>query len=69
MSEFANPAGSADGPQAQAYIASILAALGDHDPLEVFRSTPKATCRRSSLKFRQIESRCLKLPVNGRSLR
>lgn len=42
MSEFANPASSADGPQAQAYIASILGALGDNDPLEVFRSTPKA---------------------------
>ena len=41
MSVFANPAGTAGGPQADAYIASILGALGDRDPLEVLRSTPK----------------------------
>src|SRR5690349_5477234 len=41
MSEFANPSGTANGPQAQAYIASVLRALGDRDPMEVFRSTPK----------------------------
>ena len=41
MSELANPSGTANGPQAQAYIASVLRALGDRDPMEVFRSTPK----------------------------
>ena len=40
MSVFANPAGSAAGSQADAYIAGILAALGDRDPLDVLRSTP-----------------------------
>jgi hypothetical protein len=40
MSVFANPAGSAAGAQATAYIAGILEALGDQNPLEVLRSTP-----------------------------
>jgi hypothetical protein len=40
MSVFANPAGTAVGPQAGSYAAAILDALGDRDPLEVLREMP-----------------------------
>ena len=40
MSVFSNQARSALGPQADAYVASVLEALGQRDPLEVMRETP-----------------------------
>jgi len=45
MSVFANPASTAGGAQANAYIAAILDALGDQNPLEVLRSTPDRLAR------------------------
>lgn len=42
MSEFANPASTAAGPQADSYAASVIRALGDRDPLEVLRQMPGA---------------------------
>jgi len=38
MSEFANPATTAAGPQADSYAAAVIKALGDRDPLEVMRT-------------------------------
>jgi len=40
MSEFANPATTAAGPQADSYAAAVIKALGDRDPLEVMREMP-----------------------------
>jgi DinB family protein len=40
MSEFANPAATAAGPQADTYAASVIKALGDRDALEVLRKMP-----------------------------
>lgn len=37
---FSNQARSALGPQADAYVAGVLDALGDRDPFEVMRETP-----------------------------
>ena len=48
MSVFSNQARSALGPQADAYVAGVLDALGDRDPLEVLRETP--------VKLREIVS-------------
>lgn len=36
MSEFANPAATAAGPQAESYASSVIRALGDRDPLELY---------------------------------
>lgn len=40
MSEFANPAQTAAGPQAESYATSVIKALNGRDPLEVLRETP-----------------------------
>lgn len=40
MSEFANPT-SGDSAATQAYVAALLNALGDRDPLDVLRDTPE----------------------------
>ena len=40
MSEFANPAATAAGPQADTYATSVIKALGDRDALEVLREMP-----------------------------
>lgn len=40
MSEFANPASTAAGPQAESYATSVIGALGNRDPLEVLRNMP-----------------------------
>lgn len=42
MSEFANPAATAAGSQADSYAAAVIRALGDRDPLEVLREMPDA---------------------------
>jgi uncharacterized damage-inducible protein DinB len=40
LSVFSNQARSALGPQADAYVAGVLEALGQRDPLQVMRETP-----------------------------
>jgi hypothetical protein len=42
MSEFANPASTAAGPQADTYATAVIKALGARDPLEVLREMPDA---------------------------
>jgi hypothetical protein len=40
MSQFANPASTAAGPQAESYASAVIRALGSRDPLEVMREMP-----------------------------